>query len=57
MFSGLFTSHALDRRVSPNDNGRDNILEIPVDDAVVVQVLHAGQDGTETHQSLVAITG
>jgi len=26
--------------------GRGNILEIPVDDAVVVQVLHAGQDGT-----------
>jgi len=26
--------------------GRGNILEIPVDDAVVVQVLHAGQVGT-----------
>ena len=26
--------------------GRGNILEIPVDDAVVVKVLHAGQDGT-----------
>ena len=26
--------------------GRGDILEIPVDDAVVVQVLHAGQDGT-----------
>jgi len=26
--------------------GRGNILEIPVDDAVLVQVLHAGQDGT-----------
>jgi len=25
---------------------RGNILEIPVDDAVVVQVLHAEQDGT-----------
>ena len=51
MFSGLFTSHALDLNISPNigkgnDRGKGNILEIPVDDAVVVQVLHAGQDGT-----------
>ena len=45
MFSDLFTSHALDRRISPNDKERGDILEIPVDDAVVVQVLHARQDG------------
>jgi len=42
MFSGLFTSHELDLA----EDRRGNILEIPVDDAVVVQVLHAGQDGT-----------
>ena len=41
MFSGLglFIRHALDLK------GRCNILEIPVDDAVVGQVLHNGQDG------------
>jgi len=51
MFSGLFTSHALDPNILPkigkgNDRGKGNILEIPVDDAVVVQVLHARQDRT-----------
>ena len=43
-----------------NDNERDDILEILADDAVVMQLLHAGQHGTryeQTHQSLVAITG
>ena len=40
MFSGLFTSHASDPKISPNigkgnDKGKGNILEIPVDDVVV----------------------
>jgi len=51
MFSSLFTSHALDPNISPKmgrgmKRERGNILEIPVDDAVVVHVLHAGQDRT-----------
>jgi len=29
-----------------SEKGRSNILEIPVDDAVVGQVLHVGQHGT-----------
>ena len=37
---GLFTSHALDPRISPNigkvKDGRDDILDIPADDAVIV---------------------
>ena len=50
-FSGLFASHTLDPNISPKKGRgmkreRGNIFEIPVDDAVVVQVLHAGQDGT-----------
>ena len=66
IFSGLFTSHALDPNISPKMGRgmireRGNILEIPVDDAVVVQVLHAGQDGTgdktKPIKFLVAITG
>ena len=51
MFSGLFTSHALDPNISPKMGRgmireRGNILEIPVDNAVVEQVLHTGQDRT-----------
>ena len=51
MSSGLFTSHALDPNISPKMgrgriSERGNILEILVDDAVVVQVLHARQDRT-----------
>jgi len=51
MFSGLFTSHALDPNILPKMGRgmireRGNILEILVDDAMVMQVLHAGQDGT-----------
>jgi hypothetical protein len=28
-------------------NSEANVLEIPMDNVVIVQVLHAGQDGTE----------
>jgi len=42
MFSGLFTSHKLDLA----EDRRGNIVEIPVDDAMVVQVLHARQART-----------
>ena len=50
-FSGLFTSHALDPNISPKmgrgmKRERGNILEIPVDDAMVEQVLHTGQGRT-----------
>ena len=40
VFSGLFTSHALDPRISPHigkvKDGRDDILDIPVDDVVML---------------------
>jgi hypothetical protein len=37
MFSGLFTSHGLDPKIGKvKDKGRGDILEVPVDDAVVV---------------------
>jgi len=44
-------SHCLDPKLSPkigkgDDKGKGNILEIPVDDAVVVEILRARQDGT-----------
>jgi len=52
MFSGLFTSHELDLA----EDRRGNILEIPVDDAVVVQVLHAGQDRTGDKMKRISLS-
>ena len=40
-----------------NDKGRSNILEIPVDDAVVMQVLHAGgQRGFGHKNKLISLS-
>jgi hypothetical protein len=36
--------------------GRCNILEIPVDDAVVGQVLHNGQDGTTDKTKRISLS-
>jgi len=36
--------------------GRWNILEIPVDDAVVVQLLHTGQDGTGDKREPISLS-
>ena len=36
--------------------GRGNILEIPLDDAVVVQILHAGQDGARDKTKRISLS-
>jgi len=61
IFSGLITCHTLDPKISwnigkGNDKGMGNILEIPVDDAMVMQVLHAGQDGTRDKTKPISLS-
>ena len=57
MLSGLFTFHKPQVRSKDlAEDRRGNILEIPVDDAMVVQVLHAGQDGTRDKMKRISLS-
>ena len=55
MFSGLFISHALDLEICVI-MGKCNTLEIPLDDAVVGQELHNGQDGTKDKTKRISLS-
>ena len=55
MFSGLFISHALDLEICVI-MGKCNTLEIPLDDAVVGQELHNGQDGTRDKTKRISLS-